>query len=107
MKHKVRLSRQAAADMQAVLEHTLQFFGPKKHEEYKALIGDALRHIALTPVDWPAKCRPEIAPDVFTIHIAQRRRPARHVFVYRVAGSPVRVLRLLHDSMDIARHIES
>ena len=47
-----------------------------------------------------------------TLHVARRGRTGRHLVVYRT-GTPavdppiVEVLRLLHDSMDLSRHIET
>ena len=53
-----------------------------------------------------AKARDEIAPGVCTLHVARHGRKGRHFVVFRVAeGKIVEVLRLLHDSMDLARHV--
>lgn len=50
--------------------------------------------------------RDEIAPGMRTLHVARQGRRGRHFVVFRVGGDQViDVLRLLHDSMDLARHI--
>ena len=44
-----------------------------------------------------------------TLHVARKGRKGRHFVVFRVARDPdhdvIEVLRLLHDSMDLQRHL--
>ena len=52
------------------------------------------------------KARDEIARGVRTLHVARQGRKGRHFVVFRAAeGQIVEILRLLHDSMDLARHV--
>jgi toxin ParE1/3/4 len=52
------------------------------------------------------KARDEIARGVRTLHVARQGRKGRHLVVFKAAeGQIVEVLRLLHDSMDLARHV--
>lgn len=47
-----------------------------------------------------------MAPGIRTLHAARNGHKARHFVVFRVAeGQILEVLRLLHDSMDLARHL--
>jgi toxin ParE1/3/4 len=40
------------------------------------------------------------------MHLGRRGKPARHLFLYRIRdGRFVDIARLLHDSMEIERHI--
>src|SRR4051812_759613 len=97
----LRLSKRAIRDIEDVLAHTLEQFGPRQQERYKVLIRDALRDIAAHPDRLPAKSRPELHREARTFHIARRGRPARHFLLYRVLEQGVvDVGRLLHDSMD-------
>ncbi len=45
-----------------------------------------------------------------TLHVARRGRAGRHLVVYRIGGtedpSIIEVIRLLHDSMDLSRHVD-
>jgi plasmid stabilization system protein ParE len=50
--------------------------------------------------------RGEILPNLRTLHIARRGRRGRHFILYRPAqGQVIEVLRILHDAMEMARHI--
>jgi len=55
-----------------------------------------------------ARPRPEIGQGLFTLHVARGGRKGRHFILFRIDDSDGRriidVLRLLHDSMDLARH---
>ena len=85
---------------------TLEQFGPKQHKRYQQIIGNALAEIAADPEDIHAKRRPEIHPQARTMHLARQGRPARHFFLYRVVNDQfVDIGRLLHDSMEIRRHL--
>jgi plasmid stabilization system protein ParE len=95
MSDTLRISDRAARDIEGALAYTLDQFGARKQSIYRALIRDALTDIAADPDRAPAKRRPELHPDARTFHIARRGRPARHFFLYR----------LLHDSMDLQRHL--
>ncbi|NBU77128.1 MAG: type II toxin-antitoxin system RelE/ParE family toxin, partial [Planctomycetes bacterium] len=39
------------------------------------------------------------------LHVARQGRAGRHFVVFRAAGSDIDVLRLLHESMDLPRHL--
>ena len=106
MKFKLRFSKSAVRDIEEVLAYTLAQFGQQKTEQYKELIRQALAEIATDPNHPPAKYRPEIHADARTFHLARRGRRARHLFLYRVIGNEfVDIARLLHDSMEIERHL--
>ena len=106
MSFTLRFSRTAVRDIEEILAYTLTHFGARKHEQYKALIRQALRDIAADPDRSPAKRRPELHRDVRTFHIARQGRRARHFLLYRVVGDRfIDIGRLLHDSMDLKRHL--
>jgi toxin ParE1/3/4 len=108
MSYKVRMSRQADRDIENALAHTLTQFGEQQRLSYKALIVEALADISAEPFAPPARHRPELHPDARMFRIARRGRHARHFFVYRVVGGQfIDVGRLLHDSMDLQRHLTS
>jgi len=55
------------------------------------------------------RARADIAPGLYTLHISRNRRRGRHIILFRLAqeqGQPLIVVgRILHDSMDIVRHL--
>lgn len=106
MKRKLRISRQALRDIEDVLAWTREQFGDRKLAEYEELIRAALADVAANPDDPHARRRPEIHPDARTFHLARRGKRARHFLLYRVAADGhVDVGRLLHDAMELKRHL--
>jgi toxin ParE1/3/4 len=105
MSFRLRISAAAVRDIEQVLAHTLQEFGLRQYEEYKDLIRTALAEIAANPNRPTARLRPELHPNARTFHLARPGRHARHFLLYRVVGDYVDVGRLLHDSMDLRRHL--
>ena len=104
MSFRLRISTAAVRDIEQVLAHTLQEFGLRQYEQYKDLIRTALADIVANP-NRPSARRPELHPDARTFHLARPGRDARHFLLYRVVGEFVDVGRLLHDSMDLRRHL--
>jgi toxin ParE1/3/4 len=101
-----RISKLASRDIEKILEYTLEHFGERKYEQYKALIREALAQIGSKPLAFPSLARADLYHDARTLHIARKGKPARHLFVYRVKETGVIVvLRLFHDAMDLARHL--
>jgi toxin ParE1/3/4 len=52
--------------------------------------------------------RNDIAPGLLTLPVARKQRRGRHFALFRVAASDTRtidVLRILHDAMDLPRHL--
>jgi toxin ParE1/3/4 len=106
MSFRLRISKRAVRDIEQAIAYTLQHFGERKHEVYKSLIREALADVAAHPLAPPAKPRPELHRNARTFHIARKGKPARHFFLYRVVGKEfLDIGRLLHDSMDLQRHL--
>ena len=104
---KVRLGRQAERDFADIVQWTTRAFGAVQAEAYAETIGFALQALVDGPKITGAKTRDEISIGIHTLHVARHGRKGRHFVVFRIGkGQTVDVLRLLHDSMDLARHIE-
>lgn len=105
----VHLADQAAQDVEDILDWTLERFGPLQLESYTDVINDALEALntGLQLID--ARWRPELGDDVATLHVARHGRKGRHQLVFRVdeAVCLIEILRVLHDSMDLQRHLDS
>jgi toxin ParE1/3/4 len=106
MKYALRFSTKAVRDISEVLDFTVQQFGEKQRGIYQQIVRDALEELAADPENPRSKRRPEIHPDARTMHLARRGKRARHLFLYRIKNSRfVDIARLLHDSMEIRRHL--
>lgn len=102
----VRLTDQAELDLLDISKWTFENFGARQAEYYAETILMAIEALTDGPETLGTIARVELAPRVRTLHIARHGRHARHFVVFRVADDQVlEVLRLLHDSMDMARHL--
>lgn len=105
----VRLTATAQADFQHIIRWTSAQFGPVQAQAYAATLAAALEALAGGPTVAGVRARNDIAKGLFTLHIARRGRKGRHFIICRIGdaqGSEViEVLRLLHDAMDLPRHV--
>jgi len=103
-----RLTDQAAQDIENILDWTYEQFGPLQMEVYNAVINDALEALTEGPQLKGVRPRPELGEGVATLHVARQGRKGRHLLVFRVheQDGVIEVLRILHDSMDLARHLD-
>jgi toxin ParE1/3/4 len=103
---RIRLGAEAERDFLRILQYTAETFGPRQTEIYKATLMDALAELTQGPNVAGSVARDEILPGLRTLHVARRGRRARHFIMYRAAeGRILEVLRILHDAMELARHI--
>jgi toxin ParE1/3/4 len=103
----VRLARQAEQDITDILTWTADQFSAQQAEVYAETLTRALEALLEGPEVIGAKRREDIAPGIYVLHVARLERRGRHFVVFRPASDKlIDVLRILHDSMDLARHIE-
>jgi toxin ParE1/3/4 len=103
---RIRLGSEAERDYVSILDYTADTFGQRQAELYKTLLQETLAMLAAGPAAIGSIARDEIRPGLRSLHIARGDRRGRHFVLYRpVAGNVIMVLRILHDSMDLARHI--
>lgn len=78
---------------------------------YEETLISALDALTAGPTIPGAKPVVDLPLGLLTLHIARRRRKGLHVIVFRVQrgsdGERIEVVRILHDAMDIARHLGS
>lgn len=105
----VRLTTQATQDVEDILDWTFVQFGQLQMESYTAVINEALEALNQGPRLFDARRRPELGDDVATLHVSRQGRKGRHLLVFRVhdTESLIEVLCILHDSMDLSRHVDS
>jgi toxin ParE1/3/4 len=106
----------AVDDIESILAWTHEQFGEKARLRYEALLICAIADIANQPERAGSSSRPEIAPSARTYHVVHSRkhvtrgsrsvRRPRHFILYRIQrDGSVEIGRVLHDSLDLARHL--
>ena len=103
-----RLTDNAAQDIETILDWTFEQFGPFQMDAYCGVISDALEALTKGSLLLDLHWRPDLGNGVATLHVARLVRKGRHLLVLRVHDQErvIEVLRILHDSMDLARHVE-
>ena len=105
----VRLSAAAEADFRQILRWTVENFGSVQARAYADTLSSALKALNAGPDIIGVKERPEIGFQIRTLHVARNGRKGRHFIMFRVADTPgskvIDVLRLLHDRMELERHL--
>lgn len=104
----VRLSHQAEQDFVEILQWTARTFGSAQAETYAETLSRAIEALSEGPDVLGTQARDEILPGIRTLHIAREGRKGRHFVVFCARpGQMIDVLRLLHDTMDLARHLRA
>ena len=112
----IRLSFLARADIAHILHWSQHEFGDSARLRYEALMGAALRDLSADPHRPTTRERPELGAGVMSYHLSFSRRHVppgtglvrrpRHLMIYRLDGEAVvSVARILHDSMELLRHL--
>lgn len=103
----LRLAASAEQDIADILAWTTEQFSPQQAEVYAETLSLALEALLEGPDVVGAQARDDIAPDIHVLHVARKGRRGRHFIAFRPdKNHRIDVLRVLHDSMDLARHIE-
>ena len=113
---RYRLSEAAQGDVLSILAWTHEQFGEAARLRYESLIVAALRDVAIQPDRPGSLARPELGTGVRSWHLRLSRdhvkrgvevvRRPRHFLVYRSEPALVVVGRVLHDAMELARHLD-
>lgn len=102
----VRLAEKAELDLLDALVWTNDQFGALQADEYLETLTLALEALTDGPNIVGSKVRDDIGLGIRTLHVARLGRKGRHLVVFRMAdGQTIDVIRLLHDSMDLAKHL--
>jgi toxin ParE1/3/4 len=101
----VRLSAAADADFDNIWQWTAHRFGVEQAQTYHALLYEVLTKLASDRSGLLGRPREDLGPGLRTLHVSR----GRHVIVFCIGesgGKPaIDVLRVLHDAMDLARHV--
>lgn len=110
------LAPAAERDIQEILAYSQEHFGEESRLRYEELLGRAILDVADEPELTGSALRAEIADTVRTYHLyfsrnrvasppGRVKRP-RHFLLYRITPEgDVEIGRVLHDSMDLERHL--
>lgn len=112
----LRLSSHAEEDIVSILSWSLDKFGAAACRRYEALLVTAFDSLCQNPARFGSIARPEFGDSVRTYHLSFSRDEARtaegvvhkprHLLAYRVRGeTELEVVRILHDSMELERHL--
>lgn len=114
MTFRLRLSPDAEADIDEILEWSVARFGAEVRDGYEELISATLEGLLDDPRHPGTHDRPELGHGVRVVHLrsshgriragARRIRTPRYFVVYRQVDGVVQVVRVLHDAMDLPRH---
>ncbi len=103
---RVRLTDRAEQDVCDIATWTAENFGARQAEHYVETLMLAIEALHDGPEILGAKARDDIEPGIRTLPVARHGRKGRHFLLFKVAqGQTIDVLRLLHESMDLARHV--
>jgi toxin ParE1/3/4 len=102
----IRQADQAEQDLLDIIRWTNENFGVRQAQHYAETIVLAFEALHDGPDILGAKVRDEIGAGIHTLHVARQGRKGRHFVVFSVSeGHIINVLRLLHESMDLAVHL--
>ena len=110
---RYRLTHAARADIVSILAWSHEQFGEEARKRYQALIVTAIRDAASRRDDGGRTPRPELGEGVFSWHLSRSRARApggkvhrpRHFLICRRDGDTLVIGRVLHDAMDLRRHV--
>jgi toxin ParE1/3/4 len=113
--NRYRISHAAAADIIDILAWSQEQFGEQERRRYERLIAAAIRDIAADPTRAGSAERPELGQAVRSWHLRGSRnhttdevvRRPRHILIYRVEDDILVIGRILHDAMELRRHIDA
>lgn len=103
---RVTLSSAAELDFANILHWTASTFGRRRARVYRDILLQAIGTLTEGPDLAGSRLRREIRPGIRTLHVARGRRRGHHFLLYRcIDDETIEILRLLHDSMDLPRHL--
>lgn len=111
---RFRLAREAEADIQGIAAWSRARFGDESRRRYVALIAAAILDVAEDPDRIGQAPRPELGDRIrsWPLRLSRhhsrggRVRQPRHILIYRADGDAIEIVRVLHDAMDPARHVD-
>lgn len=91
------LSSKAAADLSRIYEYSILNFGLKQARQYLAGLHEQFETLAKNPTQ--GRSASELSPDL------RRLEYESHVVFFVQKAKGIRIVRVLHQSMDMKRHL--
>ena len=104
----VHTSASAERDFEGILDWTAEHFGEIQARSYECMLMETLESLRNGPTVRTARSRSKLDRDILRLPVKRGSKRGRHIIFFRVTnyGSrELQVLRILHDSMDFARHL--
>lgn len=102
----------ARADIKAIRNYTRRVFGAGAQLKYGALMQRAFDLLRENPNRTGVRVPDDLPRAPYTFHLRHARtrgvapKQPRHIVVFTSDDATLTVLRVLHDSMDLARHVD-
>jgi toxin ParE1/3/4 len=112
--YEVSLTAPADRDFAEIMDWSTAEFGILASDRYEMLIGQTLIDIGEDPFRPGARQRPELPHGLYVYHLANSRdriardlrvKAPRHFLLYQIGSDRVKIVRILHDGRDLAKHI--
>lgn len=94
-----RASTHAERDLKSIFRYTIRKWGFDQADAYLELLSFARERIVANPYFPGSKPREYLAAGCLSF------RCGKHVYFYRLRDNTVEIARILHESMDIEKHI--
>lgn len=104
---RVRLGAAAELDYANILKWTAENFSPSRARVYRETLRQSIDELAGGSEIVGSKARDEIMRGLRTLHVARHGRRGRHFLMYRVKKETIEIVRILHDAMELNRHLPS
>lgn len=98
------LGRAADDDLASIAAWTAAQFGARQAEAYIEALLDVFEELT-EGEPLRSRGRDDIGPGLRTLHMTRPGRRGRHFILYRTDEHVVAILRILHDSMEVERHL--
>jgi toxin ParE1/3/4 len=112
----LRFANKATFDIQSILDWTEEQFGPQARARYAALMFQAAKDVAANANRIGVQRRKDLPSGIliYPIALSRKKIPSRlarvkrprHLLAFRVVSPQIiEVIRILHDSSDLVRHL--
>lgn len=100
---RIVVSQRAQDDLADIAAWTAEKFGDRQAGMYVDAILETIDELLSNPAR--GKTRDEIGQGLRSLHMAKPGRRGRHLLLYREDAAAVTILRILHDGMELSRHL--
>ena len=110
----LEIAPRARRDLDSIFTDSHNRFGALAAVRYRRLVAEALRDLRLSPNRLGVAINPDLPTGLRLYHLRYSRSAAsgrigrpRHLIAFKVTAGGLVVVRVLHDAMDIPRHLSA